>query len=142
MTTDISAPLTTPPDTATTRAVATRTAPHRAARAVGPTAQLVALPQLDSGLPSTLLGVDDHLARIERARQAQLNSLPVAPSNVVAEAHRRIVARILEQVRDARARIREGTYGRCTYCSTPIHHGVLQREPWQPACPACDPSAR
>jgi DnaK suppressor protein len=141
MTTDISAPFTTPPHTETIHSMTTRTAPRGAARAVGPTAQLVALPQLDSGLPSTLSGVDDHLARIERARQAQLNSLPVAPSNVVTQAHRRIVARILEQVRDARARIREGTYGCCTHCSTPIQHGVLQREPWQPACPVCDPSA-
>lgn len=142
MTTDISALLTTPPHTATTASVATRTAPDRDALAAGPTAQLVALPQLDSGLPSTPAGVDDHLARIEHARQAQLDSLPVASSNVVAEAHRRIVARILEQVRDARARVRHGTYGRCTHCGTPIHRGVLQREPWQAACPACDPSAR
>lgn len=142
MTNDLSAPWTTAPHTTSTHAAETRTAPHLAARAVGPTAQLMALPQLDSGLPSTPAGVDDHLARIERARQAQLDSLPVAPSNVVAEAHRRIVARILEQVRDARARVREGTYGRCVHCSTSIHQGVLQREPWQPACPVCDPSAR
>ncbi len=142
MTTDTPASLTTAPHTASTHATEIRPAPPRAARAVGPTAQLVALPQLDSGLPPTLSGVDDHLARIERARQAQLNALPVAPSNVVAAAHRRIVTRILEQVQAARARVREGTYGHCAHCSAPIHHGVLQREPWQLACPACEPSAR
>ena len=140
--TNTSASLATAPHTASTHATATRPAPHRTARAVGPTAQLVALPQLDSGLPSTLSGVDDHLARIERARQAQLNALPVAAGNVVAAAHRRVVSRILEQAQAARARVREGTYGRCAHCSAPIQHGVLQREPWQTACPACDPSAR
>ena len=140
MTTDLSS-LTPVVPTVSTHDAGTRTAP-RGGRAVGPTAQLVALPQLEAGMPSTLVDVDAHLAHIEHARQAQLKSLPDAPGNVVAEAHRRIVARILEQARDARARVRNGTYGRCTRCSAPIHRGVLEREPWQPACPACDPGAR
>lgn len=138
MTINTAAPRTTSTLTETT----TRTAASRKPWTAGPTAQLQALPQLDAGLPSTLAGVDDHLARIERARQAQLNALPPTPDNVVAAAHRRIVARFLEQVQVARARICEGTYGTCAHCASPIDTRVLDREPWQTACATCDPAVR
>jgi RNA polymerase-binding transcription factor DksA len=128
--------------TSTLAVTTTRTAESRDPCAVGPTAGLQALPQLDGGLPSTLAGVDDHLARIERARQAQLDALPPKPDNVVASAHRRVVARILEEVLVARARIREGTYGTCAHCASPINTRVLDREPWQTTCGACDTGAR
>lgn len=114
----------------------------RATRVAGPTAQLVALPQLEGGLPSTLAGVDEHLARLERARQAQLDALPATPSNVVAAAHRRIVQQVLDHVRAARSRVRAGTYGICFHCGTSVGARVLEREPWQIACGSCDPSTR
>lgn len=105
--------------------------------AVGATARLVALPQLDAGLPPTPVGVDDHLAQIEGARQAQLDALPPNPGHVVPAAHRRTVEQILAQVRAARARVREGTFGRCARCSSTISHRVLERQPWQSACDSC-----
>ncbi|KQV77669.1 hypothetical protein ASC64_02230 [Nocardioides sp. Root122] len=116
--------------------------PRRTARDDGPAARLVALPQLEDGLPPTLAEVDEHLARLERARQAQLDALPPTPDHVVAAAHRRIVARFVDQVRDARARIRTGTYGTCAHCGTVIPARVLDREPWQDACTSCDPGVR
>ena len=119
-----------------------RDTPTRPGRDAGPAARLVALPQLEDGLPPTLAGVDEHLARLERARQAQLDALPPTPDHVVAAAHRRIVARFVDQVRDARARIRAGTYGTCAHCTAPIATRVLDREPWQDACTACDPGIR
>ena len=134
-------------DTAPTRTT-TRTGtsspptPHRPAHDPGPDARLVALPQLEGGLPPTLAGVDDHLARIEHARQAQLDALPPAPDNVVAAAHRRIVARYVDQVRKARARLHAGTYGACARCGSRIPPKVLDREPWQTVCTVCDPDVR
>ena len=116
--------------------------PTRPGRDAGPAARLVALPQLEDGLPPTLAGVDEHLARLERARRAQLDALPATPDHVVAAAHRRIVARFVDQVRDARARIRAGTYGTCTHCGTSIPTRVLDREPWQDSCTSCDPGVR
>lgn len=127
---------------ATTMRPATYAPLTRASKDAGPTARLVALPQLDGGLPSTLAGVDEHLARIERARQSQMDALPSTPSNVVAAAHRRIVERILVHVRSARARVRAGTYGTCVHCGTSVGERVLEREPWQTACGSCDPSTR
>lgn len=108
---------------------------------VGATARLFALPQLDAGLPPTLAEVDEHLARIERARQAQLDALPAKPGHVVAAAHRGIVEQILAQVQAARVRVREGTYGLCARCAATIGHRVLEREPWQTACGSCDSSS-
>lgn len=104
---------------------------------VGPTARLESLPQLDGGLPPTLADVDDHLARVERARLAQLGALPPVPSSVVAAAHRRLVEHIVAQVRDARARVRAGTYGSCVHCGAAIRHALLEREPWQADCGSC-----
>lgn len=118
---------------------ATRT---QVAKVAGPTAQLVALPQLEGGWPSTLAGVDEHLERIERARQAQLDALAAIPNNVVAAAHRRIVERILDQIRSARTQARAGTYGLCVHCGANIGARALAREPWQTACCSCDLSSR
>ena len=129
-------------DTAPPRTTTDTPPAHRPPADAGPAARLVALPQLEDGLPPTLAGVDEHLARLERARQAQLDALPPAPDHVVAAAHRRIVARFVDQVRDARGRIRAGTYGTCVHCTSPIPTRVLDREPWQDACAACDPGVR
>lgn len=132
MTTPDASPTSTPP----TSALAT-TSKTRSATSVGPTARLLALPQLPAGIPKDPADVDEHLSRIERARQAQLDSLPEVPTTVVAAAHRRIVAQTLEQVRAARDRIRTGTYGLCARCSAPILAHVLESQPWQPSCSGC-----
>ena len=60
--------------------------------------------------------VDDHLARIELARQAQLDALPTDPTSIIAEAHRGTVRRIIDQARAARERVRAGTFGLCVRC--------------------------
>lgn len=141
MTIDTAPTRTTARTTTRTDASSPRT-PHPPARDSGPDARLLALPQLEGGLPADLADVDDHLARIERARQAQLDALPRVPDSVVAVAHRRIVARYVAQVRDARARVRAGTYGTCARCGTDLPQKVLDREPWQTVCTVCDPGVR
>lgn len=103
----------------------------------GPAAHLIALPQLDAGLPPTASAVDEHLARTERARQAQLDALPAGPCSVVTAAHRSTVERILEDVRAARLRVREGLYGLCAGCSTAIEPGALEGQPWLLTCAGC-----
>jgi RNA polymerase-binding transcription factor DksA len=103
----------------------------------GPAAHLMALPQLAPGPLPTPSAVDEHLARTEQARQAQLDALPVEPGSVVTAAHRRTVARILEQVREARLRVREGTYGLCAGCSSAIEPDVLVGQPWLVTCSGC-----
>ena len=103
----------------------------------GPTARLLALPQLDPGLLPTPSAVDEHLARTEQARLAQLDALPVDPCSVVTAAHRRTVVRILEQVRTARLRVREGSYGLCACCSTAIDPAALVGQPWLVTCAGC-----
>ena len=103
----------------------------------GPAAHLLALPQLDAGLPPTAAAVDEHLARTEVARQAQLDALPADPCSVVTAAHRRTVARILDEVRAARLRVRDGLYGLCAGCSTAIEPGALEGQPWLVTCAGC-----
>ena len=103
----------------------------------GPAPHLIALPQLEPGPLPTPSAVDEHLARTEQARQAQLDALPVDPCSVVTAAHRRTVVRILEQVRTARLRVREGSYGLCAGCSTAIEPDVLVSQPWLVTCAGC-----
>ena len=69
--------------------------------ATGPAAHLLALPQLGPGPLPAPSAVDEHLARTEQARQAQLDALPVDPCSVVTAAHRRTVVRTgLQRGRD------------------------------------------
>ena len=103
----------------------------------GPAAHLLALPQLGAGLLATPSAVDEHLARTEQARQAQLDALPVDPCSVVTAAHRRTVVRILEEVRTARLRVREGSYGLCAGCSTALEPDALEGQPWLVTCAGC-----
>ena len=112
---------------------------HARAQAAGPTSRLVALPQLADGLPAHPADVDAYLAELERARQSQLDALPVRPGNVVTAAHRRVVEHLLAEVRAARRRVRDGTYGHCTRCRAAVETAALERVPWQPTCTACTP---
>jgi RNA polymerase-binding transcription factor DksA len=81
--------------------------------------------------------VDRYLAELERARQCQLDALPERPCNVVTVAHRRVVEHLLAEVRAARERVRDGTYGRCTRCRAAVETAALEAVPWQPTCAAC-----
>ncbi len=105
--------------------------------AAGPTARLMALPQPQGAFPTTPAGVDQHLARFEAARQAQLDALPQTPLDKVAAAHRGTVERILEQVRAARRRVIDGVYGICVGCGTGIPPERLELRPWLITCTGC-----
>ena len=100
-------------------------------------ARPAALPQLHGGLPTTPEGVDEHLAGLEAARQAQLDALPQTQLDEVAAAYRGTVTRILEQVRAARRRLSEGRYGICARCGTGIHPERLELRPWLITCTGC-----
>lgn len=111
--------------------------PARPRTNAGPSAHLPALPQLPAEIPATPEQVDQYLADMEHARQAQLAALPPDPDTLVGSAHRRTVIRILAQLRSARARLRAGTYGICSRCTGPIPADVLKTVPWQTTCLAC-----
>lgn len=107
------------------------------APASGPTSRLVALPQLAGRLPEHPAHVDAYLAEVELARQCQLDAIPARPGNVVTAAHRRVVEHLLVEVRAARQRVRDGTYGRCTRCRAAVEAAALDKVPWQPTCSTC-----
>ena len=98
----------------------------------GPAAHLLALPQLDAGLPPEASALQPTHPPTE-----QVDALPVDPCNVVTAAHRRTVARILDEVRAARLRVRDGLYGLCAGCSTAIEPGALEGQPWLSTCAGC-----
>lgn len=116
-------------------------APARASRSErtdrGPTVELVALPEPHDVWPSDPEEVDAHLARIETARQRQLDALPASNTDPVTAAHRATVEAILTDVRNARRRLREGTYGSCVRCGADISVQQLQRLPWTAVCADC-----
>jgi DnaK suppressor protein len=51
-------------------------------------------------------------------------------------AHDRMVA-LLADVRRARVKLDEGSYGRCDTCGAPIPQGRLEALPWAVQCVAC-----
>ncbi len=128
-----------------TSTFAARTAQHTAeplrprtdVPATGPTSRLVALPQRAGAPTSDRVAIDVYLAELERARQCQLDTIPARPGNVVTAAHRRVVEHLLAEVRAARRRVGDGTYGRCTRCRAAVEAAVLEDVPWQPTCTAC-----
>lgn len=82
----------------------------------------------------------DQLRAAAQARRAQLASLPNDPSLVtspVAAAHRSSVARILDSIEAAQARLAAGTYGFCTRCEHGIDERSLQLRPWTTLCDPC-----
>lgn len=77
------------------------------------------------------------LATAERERELQLASLPSCAGGLVADAYRASVARILADVRGARARLVAGTYGSCAGCAAAIPAERLELRPWTPTCVRC-----
>jgi len=51
-------------------------------------------------------------------------------------AHGRMVV-LLAEIRRARAKFDEGSYGRCDTCGAPIPEGRLEALPWAVQCVAC-----
>jgi DnaK suppressor protein len=73
----------------------------------------------------------------EQARAKQLAALPSDPTDEVAVLHRESVERLLGEIRTARQRLADGTYGTCTGCRQPIAAGRLELRPWAVTCTGC-----
>lgn len=71
------------------------------------------------------------------ARQRQLDSLPPTEGDLVAEAHRASVERILADIRAAQDRLASKTYGVCQRCATTIPVERMQLRPWSAYCVQC-----
>lgn len=108
----------------------------------GPSVRLRALPQPTAGQLATPEGVEQHLAELQMAREAQLDALPATAGNVVAAAHRDTVVWLINQIRTARRRLAEGSYGLCARCGTRIGSDRLNLRPWRTTCTACGPIER
>ena len=94
-----------------------------------------------SGHPSAQ-DVEQELVRVERHRQTQLDALPDPGLDPVATAYRDSIVRILDEVRTALRRLREGQYGVCTGCDSAIAPERLELRPWATTCPGCAPRER
>jgi DnaK suppressor protein len=77
------------------------------------------------------------LEEAARQRQAQLNALPPFDGDLVAQAHRASVERILEEITAALGRMDSGTFGRCGHCGIPILEERLALRPWTTHCTGC-----
>jgi DnaK suppressor protein len=105
--------------------------------AAGPTFDPTEWPDPGEGRPTVPTEVDEHLTRIEVARQRQLDALPATNLDAVAAAHRGTVERILEEVGAARHRLIAGLYGTCARCAGEIPSERLELRPWATTCAAC-----
>lgn len=81
--------------------------------------------------------VDSLLAHAARERERQLAALPDFDGDLVAEAHRASVVRILNEIRAALDRVDAGTYGTCARCETPIPVARLELLLWAALCVRC-----
>jgi RNA polymerase-binding transcription factor DksA len=70
-------------------------------------------------------------------RQRHLDRLPPAEGDLVAEAHRASVERILGDIRAALDRLASGTYGVCQGCRDRIPAERIRLRPWTPYCVRC-----
>lgn len=70
-------------------------------------------------------------------RQRQLDALAPADGDLVAEAHRSSVERIIADIRRAQERLAAGTYGECQDCRLAIPAERLRLRPWTPHCARC-----
>ncbi len=81
--------------------------------------------------------LDAALADLELKREEQLASLRDAKGDLVAIAYRESVARILAEIRKARLRLREGTYGVCVDCHADVTAERIEALPWATQCTDC-----
>ena len=87
------------------------------------------------GPPWTSL--DATLAGLERKREEQLASLGDARGDLVVIAHKESVARILDEIRTARQRLRDGTHGVCVTCHGAVGDELIDSLPWAIRCAGC-----
>ena len=83
-----------------------------------------------------LVQIDAELAEQEASRASQLAGIDTSPDEVTT-AYRETVSRLLEEIRLARRRIAEGTYGCCVRCGTDIPAARLELRPWASAGTGC-----
>ena len=74
---------------------------------------------------------------VEAAREAQLRSISGTTDDLVTLAYRDAVLRILSEVRTARSRLDDGTYGICTGCHGRVGDERLEALPWATQCTRC-----
>lgn len=79
--------------------------------------------------------IDGQLALLEAQRAQQL--LGITAHDAVSTAYRRTVADMVDELRVARRRIAEGSYGECRHCSRRIDRDRLQWRPWATRCTDC-----
>jgi DnaK suppressor protein len=82
-------------------------------------------------------GIRLDLEIVETTRARQLEALAPSPVDVVASLHRDSVERLLEEIRAARRRLEDGSYGFCTGCREPIPAPRLELRPWAATCTRC-----
>jgi len=71
------------------------------------------------------------------SREQQLDALPAAPGDLVADAHRRAISQTLTEIRSAQQRLEAGRFGVCQRCGTAIPVERLELRPWTPLCVPC-----
>lgn len=94
-------------------------------------------PDTFSTLPTLPANVEALLADAARDRERQLAALPPYDGDLVAEAHRASVVRILGEIRAAIERLDAGTYGSCLRCAQPIPVERLELLLWSARCVRC-----
>ncbi|QYJ03081.1 hypothetical protein KUV85_12135 [Nocardioides panacisoli] len=76
---------------------------------------------------------DLRLIEIERAKQL----LGITATDEVSAAYRETVAAMVDELRLARRRIEDGTYGQCRQCDRIIRRERLEWRPWATTCTEC-----
>ena len=80
--------------------------------------------------------LDDQLRELEAVRASQLDGIDTSPDEVTS-AYRETVSRLLEEIKGARRRIADGTYGLCESCGNPIGKMRLMAFPRATLCMSC-----
>ncbi len=86
---------------------------------------------------TTPIHLEQMLREAEAQRERQLAGLRSSNGDLVADAHRASIVRILAEVRSALQRITAATYGDCTRCNTAISVERLELRPWAALCVRC-----
>jgi DnaK suppressor protein len=77
------------------------------------------------------------LEEASRTREMMLTELPESTDDVVIEAQRFSIERVLHEVRSALARLESGSYGTCPSCKAQIPLERLELRPWAAFCVRC-----
>jgi DnaK suppressor protein len=77
------------------------------------------------------------LEEASRTREALLAELPESTDDLVIEAQRLSIECVLDEVRAARTRLENGSYGTCLGCRAQIPMERLKLRPWAAICVRC-----